>query len=125
MTLPMLEKDIQNLILEFLAYQPRTFVWRQNAGSHFEEDSNGKRHGFRASTPGVSDILGIYRGIPIAIEVKRPGKKPTDLQVAFLQKFAAAGGIAICACSLEGVKKTLDEILAIQPFKGVYVVEIS
>lgn len=57
---------------------------------------------------GVSDLLGIYRGRFMAIEVKVPKKYPSKDQKSFLQDVADAGGIAIVARSVEDVKKALE-----------------
>lgn len=104
---PPLESQIQKTMLEWFKYQPNTFVWRQNSGAMYQESKTG-RHGFKtASVDGISDIMGIYKGYPIAVEVKRPGGKPTEKQTDFLTNFAKAGGIAMVASSLEEMIKDL------------------
>lgn len=52
---------------------------------------------------GVSDVLGIWKGKFLAIEVKVPGKYPTHEQRAFLDKVNKEGGIGFVARSLEDV----------------------
>ena len=54
--------------------------------------------------PGVSDILGCYKGKMIAIELKSPNGKPTPDQLRFIQNVNDAGGIGFVA-------KTLDEVI--------------
>lgn len=117
----MREKDIQDQILQWFSYQKNVFVWRQNAGSMFVDGPTG-RHGFRsASVRGISDILGIWNGYPIAVEVKQPKKKPTELQRGFLKDFARAGGIALVVHSLEELQNSLAKILRNEyRFDGVY-----
>jgi hypothetical protein len=58
---------------------------------------------------GSADILGILRpsGRFLAIEVKKPGEKPSDEQIAFLLAIRDAGGVAIVAYSLDDVRKVL------------------
>lgn len=56
---------------------------------------------------GVSDILGIYKGKFLAIELKAPKGKPSLAQVDFLDRVRSEGGIAILAYSLEDVIKGL------------------
>lgn len=105
----MLEKDIKNQMMEWFGYQKGAFVWVQNQGSYYEGEGKS-RHGFKAtSIGGVSDILGIWQGYPLAVEVKRPKMKPTDLQIQFLTQFAAAGGIAIVAHSLDELQVALTK----------------
>ena len=53
--------------------------------------------------PGVSDIIGIYKGRFLAIEVKRPGLKLTALQESFLTQVKEAGGIGIVATCCDDV----------------------
>ena len=55
------------------------------------------------NVPGVSDILGIYQGKFLAIEVKRPGLEPTELQKSFLNQVRESGGIGIVATCCDDV----------------------
>jgi len=52
---------------------------------------------------GVSDILGIYKGIPLAIEVKCPGKELSQKQKDFLERWKEEKGIAFVARSVDDV----------------------
>ncbi len=56
---------------------------------------------------GISDIIGIYQGRFLAIEVKTPKGKLTDSQRAFIQRVNREGGIAFVARSVEDVIKHL------------------
>lgn len=58
---------------------------------------------------GASDLLGIWRGRFLAIEVKRPGGKLTDDQVRFLAMINQAGGVAFKAESIRDVERELKE----------------
>lgn len=61
-----------------------------------------------ANKSGVPDIVGCTKkGKFFAIEVKKPGKKPTKLQQYKLDKIAANKGIAFSADSVDVVKKLL------------------
>lgn len=57
---------------------------------------------------GISDILGVFQGKPLAIEVKSPKGYPSPEQKVFLADFEKHGGIAILARSLIDVIKVLD-----------------
>lgn len=59
---------------------------------------------------GVSDLLGIWRGRFMAIEVKtvKPKTYPSKEQKSFLQDVADAGGIAIVARSVDDIRKALE-----------------
>jgi hypothetical protein len=60
------------------------------------------------SKHGVADIIGCYKGRFFAIEVKRPGRHPTDAQQLFLKRVTEAGGLGILAYSVESVIIALD-----------------
>jgi len=74
-----LETSIQNPILKKLR-KLKPSIWF-------------KIHDF--FTSGIPDIVGLYKGRFIAIEVKRPGKKPTALQYRILKIINRCGGIAL------------------------------
>lgn len=56
---------------------------------------------------GTPDILAVISGRFVAIEVKRPGGKPSKLQLAQLKRIEAAGGVAFVADSIDDVIKHL------------------
>ena len=60
---------------------------------------------------GVSDIIACIKGRFVAIEVKRPGKKPTQLQENFIKAVNTVGGLGFWADNLEDVKIKLKEII--------------
>ena len=61
--------------------------------------------------PGVPDVLACVQGRFVAIEVKRPGRRPTPRQAAELEAIRAAGGIALVATSLDEVVEALRPLL--------------
>lgn len=69
-----------------------------------------KTTGGMGSTAGAPDILCCYRGLFLAIEVKRPGKLSTisDLQRRRLQEIAQAKGLAYAVDSVESAEEILD-----------------
>lgn len=59
---------------------------------------------------GVSDIIGQLRdGRFFALEVKRPGEKPTEEQAAFLSMVEGAGGVAGVVCNWMDAKTLLEK----------------
>ena len=56
---------------------------------------------------GCPDILGTFKGRFIAIEVKRPGCKPSPKQVFEMDKIIKAGGIAFIGTSWKEVREEL------------------
>jgi hypothetical protein len=66
------------------------------------------------SKKGVSDIIGCYKGRFFAIEVKRPGRHPTDAQQLFLKQVTEAGGLGILAYDVGMVATALGLELEIK-----------
>lgn len=103
------EQDIVNAILQYLQLN-RCLVWRQNQGG-MKASYNGKTRFVRFSrVSGISDIIGMTaNGRFLALEVKKPGKKPEPHQQEFLERVRAHGGIAECVHSIEEVQRILEE----------------
>ena len=88
------------------------FCWRQNQGA-ITGEHQGKRRFLRfASIDGISDIIGLLptSGRLLAVEVKRPGRKPTPAQEAFLDVVRQNGGLAACVHSLAELEAVLDQV---------------
>ena len=63
-----------------------------------------KQHQGLGSIKGVSDIIGIWRGKFLAIELKAPRGVLSDEQIAFMESVRQNGGVAFMA-------KTLDDVI--------------
>jgi len=73
-----------------------------------------KQHQGLGSTPGIPDILGIWNGRFLAIEVKTNAGKLTEKQSDWIDKINRAGGLAFVARSIDDVIDNLgihDRIL--------------
>lgn len=55
------------------------------------------------STPGVPDIIGVWKGRMLGIEIKSPSGKVTDAQQAFINRINHEGGLAFVARSVDDV----------------------
>lgn len=69
-----------------------------------------KRHGSQYSEAGAPDINACYQGRSVQIEVKRPGEKPTRIQLKRLREWQEAGAVVGWVTDLEGVKKIIEEL---------------
>lgn len=103
------ESDIQKRILERLGLVPGTFFWRENSGMVRQQDQYGKTRMWRAGIKGIADIVGVYKGRFVAIEVKAKGKKPSLVQKAYLQRVRDCGGIAFVCDDDKKVIRMLEE----------------
>jgi len=93
------EKEIQNEIEEWLRTLGNQVWW-----------SRSRMYQPTTSREGVPDFLMCFNGWFLAVEVKKPGKKPTTKQRDELGWIRAAGGIECVATSL-GEVKALFELL--------------
>lgn len=72
-----------------------------------------KTHGGPYQKAGLPDIIGVYKGRFIGIEIKCPSKEDTltDLQKKVLDKIKRAGGVAFMATSPQQIEIILQEEL--------------
>lgn len=91
----MKEQDIQRKIIKYL----------EGVGAYVVKVVASNKSG----TP---DILACYRGIFLAVEVKRPETKTnvSELQEYNIKKIKEAGGIAIVSWDLDAVKAVVENI---------------
>lgn len=126
------EGEIVTAILGYLKTRRDVVAWRVNSGMAMMPGRGGKPMPVRfGGMKGMSDVIGwrkyddvdggasacvppLYHGCEashiarfLAIEVKRPGQKPTPEQQAFLDLVKAHGGIAFVARSIDDVMKEL------------------
>lgn len=67
-----------------------------------------KTHGTPMSRKGQSDLIGcLPDGKMLAIEVKQPGKKATELQLRFILAITNNNGVAFVSTSVEDTKFAL------------------
>ena len=94
------EIDVQCGIVEYLQRIRHVYCWRQNTGGFMRDG-----HFYRFGIKGMADILGVLypTGRILAIEVKRPGEKPTAEQQRFLDDVNGSGGLAFVATSVQDV----------------------
>ena len=63
-----------------------------------------------ATKSGNPDIICCLNGRFVAIEVKQPGKNPTELQKLKMDKITEAGGVAFVARSVSDVMTALSQL---------------
>jgi len=93
---PLLEKAIQKKIVDYLNSIP---------GCSADVITVA-----RFGVPGMSDIIFCWKGKYGALEIKRPGKKATPIQIHWLNGKKKCGAITGVATSVEDTKKILLDI---------------
>jgi hypothetical protein len=103
-----MEHEIQGAIIDLIRARGGV-VTRVNSGSLLVKRGD-KTYVVKLADTGTSDTIAVYRGIALYIEVKRPGKKPSPEQIAFLESVAEAGGVGLVAYDSFTVEATLCAI---------------
>lgn len=90
----MTEKEIENEILMMLNLLPDCKAWKNQSVGIFDPVKGiyRKNHS-RWNAVGTSDILGIYKGRMLCLEVKSAKGKVSPEQKAFLEEMAELGAI--------------------------------
>ena len=70
---------------------------------------NVSRH-VKGADKGTSDIIALYKGVYLAIEVKDGDRKATQAQLDFGELVELAGGLFIVARDVETIEAIMDEI---------------
>lgn len=91
------EGEIQADILVAITAIPGAMFYRQNSGLFFTR--NGRP--VRAAVPGASDIIGLYHGVPVAMEVKTHIGRQRKEQAAFQRAWERAGGTYMLVRSVD------------------------
>ena len=107
-----LEAGIQRTMLATLRHYG-VLCWRNNTGA-VQAEYKGRKRFIRYGEVGHSDIFFVLppRGRFGALEVKRPGNRPTDDQIGFLQRVGRAGGLGFWADDPAIVERIIRVALA-------------
>lgn len=90
-------------------------LFRNNVGVLKRDARGAVRFGL---CPGSSDLIGwTPRGRFLAVEVKRPGKKPTKQQVQFIGSVRQHGGVGFWVDSLEEFQNHIQHELRMESLR--------
>lgn len=107
---PERETTIQAAIRLALGKEPDLTLWRNNTGRAQYEAEDGPRRVRYGLVKGSSDLVGILgpAGRFVALEVKRPRKKPTEEQRMFLDLVRSRGGFAAVVDSVASALAAIE-----------------
>lgn len=101
----MTESQLQDAIRLELGRDPDLVLWRNNIGmAHMK---NGSPVRFGVGSPGGADLLGIFRGRFVAIEVKTPIGRQSPEQRLFQQLVERKGGVYVVLRSIDDARAWL------------------
>lgn len=105
------EAQIESAIRQAFLLKHRVSLYKTDAGGAGYRAGLRKGAGCHGSLPtGFPDLVGCepVSGRFIAIEVKRPGKKPTEAQEEFLAHFLVCNAIAFWADSVDSALEQFE-----------------
>lgn len=94
------EKDIENAILAALQTVKGCKAWKNQSVGIYDPTKKSFRRRSRYQIKGVSDILGIYKGKMICLEVKTKKGRLSPEQKSFLEEMQALGAFTACVRSV-------------------------
>jgi hypothetical protein len=104
---PERESKIQRSVMVRLRHRFGVRLFRRNVGAM----QKGQRF-IRFAAPGQSDLWGILPdGRHLEIETKRPGNKPTELQLAWLKSMEACEAVALWGDNCNDIERCVEAIL--------------
>jgi penicillin-binding protein-related factor A (putative recombinase) len=109
------EREIEQAILTWLNYQPKCKAWKNKSqGTYDPYKKVFRKPSSKFTEKGTSDILGIWNGKMLCIEVKSAKGRLSPEQKSFLQEMANLGAICLVARSLDAVIDAFSEIFGTQ-----------
>ena len=105
-----LEKPIETAILNYLSFIPNCYCWKNNSMGVYD----GKKGIYRKARSkhninGVADIVGVYKGRPLFIEVKSKTGKTSRDQELFLKRVIKLGAIAGVCRSVDDARELIND----------------
>jgi hypothetical protein len=90
------EREIQAAVRRAVGALPDVVLWRNTVGKTTEWSGSAPRHIAYGLAPGSADLVGILApaGRFVALEIKRPGERPTPEQETWLALVRKTGGFA-------------------------------
>lgn len=102
------EGQLQDAIRLALGCMPDVTLWRNNVG-HAVMTGN-RRVTFGVGGPGGSDLIGMFRGRFLAIEIKTPRGRQSPEQRQFQQLVESKGGVYLMPRSVQHATSMLEAL---------------
>ena len=96
-------------VIEFLRGRG-AYIWRNVSGGRYQGSASGQRRFVAFGASGISDLMAVYRGKFLAIEIKAGKDRLTDHQRKFAGGVTAAGGLFIECRSVADVAAIVARI---------------
>lgn len=104
------ESQLQDAIRLELGRDPDLVLWRNNCGLAWMK--NGAPVRFGVGSPGGADLIGVFRGRFVAVEIKTPTGRQSAEQRQFQQLVERKGGVYIILRTVEDARAWLATMRA-------------
>lgn len=104
------EKSIEKEILQYLNIRPNWFAFKINCTGTYDPTKKVFRKKSSYSINGISDIIAVYKGLIVCLEVKTPKGRLSENQKIFLEKIQKYGGAAYVVRSIADAKRICEEV---------------
>jgi hypothetical protein len=102
--MPKPEALLNRAVAEYLTL--RGYIFKRNQSGRVFGSSGGKKWAINLGEAGWGDFIGLtHDGVFFTIEDKVKPNKPTELQLAFMERVKKSKGISVLAYSLDDVIK--------------------
>lgn len=104
----MTEAHLQDAIRLELGRDPALVLWRNNIGHATMR--HGARVTFGVGGPGGADLIGLFRGVFCAVEIKTPTGRVSPEQRTHEALVTSKGGVYVILRSVEAARAWLDDM---------------
>ena len=105
------EKIIENAVLQFINLRPGWYAFKvQSTGLWDPTKKVYRKSNNRWHAKGVSDILAIYKGLFVALEIKTKTGRLSDNQKEFIKTIQDHEGVASVIRSIEDANTLLSQV---------------
>jgi hypothetical protein len=105
----MTESQLQDAIRLALGSDPELCLWRNNVGQSTDQHTR-RTIRFGVGNPGGSDLIGVFRGRFLAVEIKTPTGRQRDDQKLFQQLVERKGGTYVILRSVDEARAWLEHL---------------
>lgn len=107
------EVQIMDVVKATLIADPRCLLWRNEIGSNTHFPDGTKRKGpikYGVGNPGGPDLLGLFAGVPLAVECKTPRGSQSPDQVTFERRWTSRGGVYVLCRGEDDAHELLEQL---------------
>lgn len=104
----MTESQLQDAVRLELGQCREAVFWRNNCG--FADMRDGSKVRFGVGSPGGSDLIGVFRGRAIFVEIKTPTGRQSPEQKTFEQLVQGKGGIYVIVRSIDDARALIERL---------------